>query len=86
MATESQNGRTLPQVKAGLAESRLGESDPGPTHYECVALPTELRRLAPRSQGSLAEGACRTGPGQNRTSPHAKQSKPNSKRDFQLLR
>jgi len=24
--------------------SRLGESNPGPTHYECVALPTELRR------------------------------------------
>ena len=26
--------------------SRLGESNPGPTHYECVALPTELRRRA----------------------------------------
>jgi hypothetical protein len=24
--------------------SRLGESNPGPTHYECVALPSELRR------------------------------------------
>src|SRR5215217_4126848 len=24
--------------------SRLGESNPGPTHYECVALPAELRR------------------------------------------
>ena len=27
------------------AWSRLGESNPGPTHYECVALPSELRRL-----------------------------------------
>ncbi len=26
--------------------SRLGESNSGPTHYECVALPTELRRRA----------------------------------------
>jgi hypothetical protein len=26
--------------------SRLGESNSGPTHYECVALPTELRRPA----------------------------------------
>jgi hypothetical protein len=25
-------------------KSRLGESNPGPTHYECVALPAELRR------------------------------------------
>jgi hypothetical protein len=25
--------------------SRLGESNPRPTHYECVALPAELRRL-----------------------------------------
>src|SRR5829696_7627593 len=25
-------------------QSRLGESNPGPTHYECVALPAELRR------------------------------------------
>ncbi len=25
--------------------SRLGGSNPGPTRYECVALPTELRRL-----------------------------------------
>jgi hypothetical protein len=24
--------------------SRGGESNPGPTHYECVALPTELPR------------------------------------------
>ena len=35
-------------VHAGQRESRswsrLGESNPGPTHYECVALPTELRR------------------------------------------
>jgi hypothetical protein len=26
--------------------SRLGESNPRPTHYECVALPSELRRRA----------------------------------------
>ena len=28
--------------------SRLGESNPGPTHYECVALPSELRRRVHR--------------------------------------
>jgi hypothetical protein len=31
--------------------SRLRESNPGPTHYECVALPTELRRPAPAGGG-----------------------------------
>jgi hypothetical protein len=29
--------------------SRLGESNPGPTHYECVALPSELRRRVHRA-------------------------------------
>jgi hypothetical protein len=29
--------------------SRLGESNPGPTHYECVALPAELRRRVHRA-------------------------------------
>jgi hypothetical protein len=33
--------RFLPSQKP----SRLGESNPRPTHYECVALPAELRRL-----------------------------------------
>ena len=32
-----------------LSWSRLGESNPGPTHYECVALPSELRRLVRRA-------------------------------------
>jgi hypothetical protein len=40
--------KTAPGGKAPLtgdnAWSRLGESNPGPTHYECVALPSELRR------------------------------------------
>jgi hypothetical protein len=34
--------------------SRLGESNSGPTHYECVALPTELRR--PASSGAPRRG------------------------------
>ncbi len=33
--------------------SRLGESNPGPTHYECVALPTELRRRARRASSEI---------------------------------
>jgi integrase len=31
--------------------SRLGESNPRPTHYECVALPAELRRPVPGWHG-----------------------------------
>jgi hypothetical protein len=30
--------------------SRLGESNPRPTHYECVALPAELRRQVPADE------------------------------------
>jgi hypothetical protein len=30
--------------------SRLGDSNSRPTHYECVALPTELRRRAAHGQ------------------------------------
>ena len=37
----------------GKRWSRLGESDPGPTHYECVALPTELRRRARRASSEI---------------------------------
>ncbi len=36
------------------SESRLGESNSRPTHYECVALPTELRRPAPISWATIA--------------------------------
>src|SRR5680860_693768 len=38
--------------------SRLWESNPRPTHYECVALATELRRRAPgwsRTRGMSIE-------------------------------
>ncbi len=33
----------------GLTESRRRESNSRPTHYECVALPTELQRLKLRT-------------------------------------
>ena len=39
--TEESEGR-----RTSRGESRLGESNPRPTHYECVALPSELRRRA----------------------------------------
>ncbi len=43
--------------------SRSGESNPGPTHYECVALPTELLRRP----GHCSEGTPRArAPGQRR--------------------
>jgi hypothetical protein len=40
-------------------ESRLGDSNSRPTHYECVALPTELRRRA--SHGPAEPGRRATG-------------------------
>jgi hypothetical protein len=43
-------------LTCGFGWSRLGESNPGPTHYECVALPTELRRQDPEA---VRDGATR---------------------------
>lgn len=37
--------KVRPTTVSGVTRwSRLRESNPRPTHYECVALPTELRR------------------------------------------
>ena len=72
-----------------ICGSRLGESNPRPTHYECVALPTELRRRAAakrqrrESTGraypvrpAMASSAHRTSPGGSAGRPASRAGQP----------
>lgn len=53
-ATRTTRARAALRIRS--AKSRRRDLNPRPTHYECVALPTELQRQTPRPPGQLLQG------------------------------